>query len=576
MDVMQSWPMIRIYLISGNHKYNYFMKKYLFSVLFVLFVALASCQNNKSFGVWNYTVEEQPDERAMMLKYFSEIQHDKPLLIFIDEEPFARQIGDTLFYVLHDKDTIYVYNTLSYYVRKIPIDKDVWGTMGGLNVVYYHNHDSVFLLYDSRYVQQPPYWHKERNIKDYDIILINGQGNVTGTYMADFPFEQVVGGEKYNTVITNYRYILGNRLKGDELLINFWTYPYCSNKDFAGFNPPIAAMYNLKTGNCRMLNIHYPADCIGKRYGNNGNIENIYWLMEGRNNDLFVFFEFTPAIYHYDFNKDTMTEWKCRYDNVITTTDSVSMQYGDMAIRYDVPRWCNEENCYFRQMEIIAYKNYKRGTHITQILDADFNHMAYLLGNDNNGIPFSNGGASLTYCYKDKQNHRICFNRKLHKVKLKDFEKSMSPAPVLLNDPLDMADYFHRLHIPDSRSAVLMVNMKYPCSTCYDFIFGTMKNSREAFENNNIYVVSYDPNGTDFLMKSYIEKYGLTNMPNLIKDTTMLESVYSGNMCWGNYPYVLVIYSNGKCMLQFPEFSTLQSMLTGIVTKPAGQKPKEE
>ncbi len=556
------------------------MKKYLFSILFVLCFILAGCQNSKSFGVWDYTIDAQPDERVMMFEYFSRLQHDMPFLRFVDVDPRARQIGDTLFYVLKDMATIYVYNTLSYQVREITMKDKIYS--GLVDDVYYHNHDSIFLYFDQRRVQNPPEFLTDRGIELFDIMLMNGQGDIIGTYMVNQPFKRDSSGNKNNTLGTNQRYINGTRLKNDELLINFWTIPEYSDKEYASFNPPIVAMYNLKTGNCRMLNIHYPSECLGKKYGkDNIYIQDAYWLMEGKQNDLFIFFEFIPTIYHYDFQKDTMTKWECKYDKVFTTTDTASMEYGKMALRYDVPRWCREEQCYFREIWIVEYKDYKQGTCITEILDSNFNHLAYAIEKNDIYIPRSIVEVPVATCKKDKQFHRVYFNRKLKKVKMADFEKSMVKKPTPLKDTIGISDYFRRLNIPDERSVVLIVNMKYPCGTCYDFIFGTMKHNKETFATDNIYCVCYNPEGTNGIMNNYLEKYGLTDAKNIIKDTTMLGSVYDGilrNQCLGNYPYILVQYlgNDATYMLEFPEFQTLHTLLGNSIKRQIEWKRKEE
>ncbi len=551
------------------------MKKYIFFVLFIFCVTLVTCQNSQSFGVWDYTIDSLPDEQTMMFKYFSAIQHNLPSVIFLDVEPKGKIINDTLFYTLTDEDTIYVYNTISYQVRTIPIKRDIM-TIGGINTIYYHNHDSIFVFYQSSYIQNPPQWVKERNIKLYDLMLINGQGDIIGTYMLDHPFKQNTNGKKNNILTINCNLIIGNRLYGDDLLINFWTSPTCFSKEYAAFDPPIAALYNLKTGKWRMLNIHFPSEYFGKTYGNNNIYENC-WLLTGKENDLYIFFQFSPTIYHYDFQKDTMTKWNCKYDNVFTTTDSASMKYGKMILNYDVPRWCHGEQCYFRAIGINEYKDYKQGTIITEILDSNFNHLAYAIDKKTNYNPYSTVGIPVVYCHKDQQSHQIHFNRKLKKIKMKDFEKNMIKKPVPLKDSIGVAEYFRRLNIPDKRSVVLISNMKYPCSTCYDFIFGTMKYNSVPFENKHIYYICYDPNGTD-LMNTYLGKYNLGNSKNIFTDTTMLGSVYDElYRCFGNYPYILVQYlDNGKYILEFPEFQTLYTIWKQLITDQIEWENKKE
>ena len=170
------------------------MKKYVFSILLVLFCCLASCQNSKSFGVWNYTIDSLPDERAMMFEYFSRVQHDMPFYTFLDIEPKARQIGDTLFYIIKEMAVIYVYNTISYQVREIPMKDKMYN--GLIESVYYHNHDSIFFFFDQRRVQNPPEFITDRGKKLYDIMLMNGQGDIIGTYMVNQPLNNIAEGSK--------------------------------------------------------------------------------------------------------------------------------------------------------------------------------------------------------------------------------------------------------------------------------------------------------------------------------------------------------------------------------------------
>ena len=73
-------------------------------------------------------------------------------------------------------------------------------------------------------------------------------------------------------------------------------------------------------------------------------------------------------------------------------------------------------------------------------------------------------------------------------------------------------------------------------------------------------------------------KYGMTDCKNIIKDTTMLGSVYGGfNYCFGNYPYILLQYmDDGKYTLEFPEFQTLHTMWGQLIKNQIEWKRKEE
>ncbi|MBO4739207.1 MAG: hypothetical protein J5606_06555, partial [Bacteroidales bacterium] len=480
------------------------MKKYLFSILLVLFYCLASCQNNKKILLYDYEIAPKPTDAALMYEYFLTI-HPEPFYRWCEPRVW-QQLGDTVYYVVSDngdKDTIYVYNYQSFETKKIPLTKT---NANGIDAVYLHSLDSVFLFYSRYYVLRK----REQNVQQADMILLDAEGNVKGEYFFDnvpvIEDETIqISNKGYNTenkFITTKGYdIIGNRMVGDEMLLTFSTWPAYHNENYADFNPQIAATYNLKTHNVSMLNIRYPSSCFGKKYeGHRGG----NWAILGKNNDIFIGFEFTHEIYRYDFKKDTMELWDSKYDYAFINTDSASMKPDDnhMALRFDNPQWNEQEQCYMRLISIISYKDYKPWQEILQLMDSHFHHLGYAsVKKDCYGVPRMVGNVANVKSNIDKQRHSVKFSKKAKKTSITDWENTYlkkRDLPKFQDSLHTIGAYFDSLNIPKRKSLVLIINTKYPCSSCFAYLLSTMKEHEKEYEENDIYYIIYDPNEGTF------------------------------------------------------------------------------
>ena len=153
------------------------MNKYLFFILFVL--CFWSCSPNKDLLLYDYEVAPNSTDAALMYEYFLTI-HPEPFYIWCEHRVW-RQIGDTAYYVVSEngnKDTIYVYNYQSFETKKIPLTKT---NAIGIDAVYLHSLDSVFLFYNRHYVLRK----REKTGQQADMVLLDGEGNVKGEYFFD-------------------------------------------------------------------------------------------------------------------------------------------------------------------------------------------------------------------------------------------------------------------------------------------------------------------------------------------------------------------------------------------------------
>ena len=518
------------------------MKKYVFPMLLLLYGTWAVCQNNKQILLYDYEVEPKPTDAALMYEYFLTI-HPEPFYRWCEPRVW-QQLGDTAYYVVSDngnKDTIYVYNYQSFETKKIPLTKT---NANGIDAVYLHSLDSVFLFYDRYYVLRK----RGKTGHQADMVLLDGNGNIKGEYFFDnIPLFWEDATDRDKHIWTIGYDIIGNRMIGDEMLLTFAACPHYSSEDYADFNPKIAAMYNLKTNHIRMLNIRYPSSCFGKKYEGYraGN-----WVTFGKNNDIFVGFEFTHEIYRYDFKKDTMELWDSKYDNAFVNSDSASMKPDDnhMALRFDNPQWNEQEQCYMRLISIISYKDYRPWQEILQIMDSKFHHMGYVITKkDYHSVPRMVGNVANVKSNIDKQRHSVKFFKTAKKVSMSDWENTYlkkRDLPKFTDSLHTISAYFDSLNIPKRKSLILIINTKYPCSSCFNYLLSTMKEHEAEYEENDIYYIIYDPNDGAFAA-SLLKEHGLENAKNIRVDTYLLERLFLSS----GYPDVFFKWDSNQFRL---------------------------
>ncbi len=498
------------------------MKKYVFSILLVLFCNLVICQNNKKILLYDYEIASKPTDAALMYEYFLTI-HPEPFYRWCEPRVW-QQLGDTAYYVVSDngnKDTIYVYNYQSFETKKIPLTKT---NAVGIDAVYLHSLDSVFLFYDRYYVLRK----RGKTGHQADMVLLDGNGNIKGEYFFDnIPLFWEDATDRDKHIWTIGYDIIGNRMIGDEMLLTFAACPHYSSEDYADFNPKIAAMYNLKTNHIRMLNIRYPSSCFGKKYEGYGSGP---WVTFGKNNDMFIGFRFTHEIYRYDLKKDTMEFWDSKYDNAFINTDSASMKPNDnhMTLRFDNPQWNEQDQCYMRLVSIVSYKDYRPWQEILQIMDSKFHHLGYVIAKKDCYIPRMVGNVANVKSNIDKQRHSVKFFKKAKKVSMSDWENSYLQKrnlPKFADSLHTISAYFDSLNIPKRKSLVLIINTKYPCSSCFSYLLSTMKEHEAEYEENDIYYIIYDPNDGAFAA-SLLKEHGMENAKNIRVDTYLLEKLF--------------------------------------------------
>ncbi len=222
----------------------------------------------------------------------------------------------------------------------------------------------------------------------FDFILINKEGEVVNTYsLNQLPY--IYKGNVDYMIEYAIQDIRENRIINGNLLIPLGIYsPPIYDKNFLKFNPKLLCSYNLANKTLKMLNVKFPMQDIGKEFHS----DSYYFFIKicyDKNQNLIVFFPYSNYLYQYDFDLDSLLLIKCIYDNTFQNIDIASRKNNEnyMDIRFSKPEWYDIENVYIRRLSIWNYKNYVPSL-IIEVMDSNFNHIAYMFDNKNYKTPY--------------------------------------------------------------------------------------------------------------------------------------------------------------------------------------------
>lgn len=505
------------------------MKKH-FLIFALLFIGIcASCQHCGKLKVRSFEAEND----VYIQKEIDTYHWDTLRTSLWAYHRFDRFSGDTGVYAIlsSDEDTLFIgiYNK-EYRYRKIILDN----IPKGIHSIFYHNDDSIFVFYDRFIVMDM----KENRA---DFILLDGSGKPQHYYSLDsMPYVR----KTYNKHHTLALHGCCNQIVDSNLILLFTPCkPYVSQTGYDTFNPPIAAAYNLKSGNIRMLNIRFPESLTERKFGKG--ISPKLWMKHIRDNDFILGFETSPYIYHYNLTKDSMYMNESYYDKSFLNTDSSSMKKGKdyVSTAFYEPYWLNSESCYTRWLSIYHRSGYNIKGGILELMDSNFNHLSYLVADNCYRTPYISHKHLITYT---KTSYRP------HKVFLKDHYRWISREKLLDRvtekrlprscDTLDFRDYLKQMQIPRA-SLLLIINLEYPCGECLDFLFSNMKENQKSYAENRIYYIVYDDESSG-LLKELLKRHGLTGAPNIMEDNGLLGNVYLGGQPMSEGQFFLVDYGS--------------------------------
>ena len=419
-------------------------------------------------------------------------------------------VNDTPYYVGLDRKqkNICVYNRISRELRQIPLNHIPFIPVYS---IYFHNHDSIFLFFDRQIVCQNP--------ENPDFVMIDKNGGLVDTYsLNDVSF--IFKGSFHNSVFySNDK--MKNRIMKGQLLIPLAISDlevFHPSEDFK--NLPVMGLYDLQNHTCRMLNIRFPKEDIGKCYERNLAVTAVHstWMGNGIKR-LLVNYTHSPNIYSYDFEKDTMLligDSDCIFRN----TDSASMKSDSSYNTYKfwTPEWQSELKVYTRTIQMHTNGRFGR-TRVLQLLDTDFRSLGYLCENEHFYTPFYSNGHWVAQSKDDNHYYKVSISGKTTACSTEEFMKKTKPAAQALPEgKIAINMFFKNLGIPLKKdNIILLINVNYPCGHCLEYLLTEMQQHQKEYEAHGVYYVLLEQKGNDFT-DHLLKQYGLDHAPNVIVD----------------------------------------------------------
>ncbi len=484
---------------------------------------------NDSLSILDYTCLEENKEN----EYYLQFRKTDSLSFWYNHQSYQK-INDTLFFIiLSDKeDKLLIYNFKTYKTNEVllhalptyPIDH-----------IYYHNHDSIFIFY------KRPYVFKNTD-NTFDFVLVNGKGALVDTYsLNNVPY--IDKGNNYNTIEYNIiDQICENRLFDNNLLITFTFYtPNVDKEEFIKFHPKQLALYNLSTKTIKMLNVKFPSKDFGKRY-DKACLPFFYSLSLDKDHNIIINFSYSNLLYRYHFETDTLIQINSKYDNTFLNIDSTAWQEGHdyTSVMYKKVFWDSKKKLYFRSIELLSYKDYL-GQFILQVMDSNFNHIAYLLNKDDYNTPYYNKYSDLVaYNEVNDLPYTIQLGNKIKQLSWEEFERVyLTKKDEGIGKTINFEEYFTRLQMPKN-SLIVIINLSYPCGHCLKYLFEKMKENQSDYEKANVYYIIYDSENNGF-SKTLMEKYKLTESTHIRVDHSLLQNVRLLGESVLDYKYRLIV-----------------------------------
>ena len=476
--------------------------------LLLLYIGISCTPTHKSVGVYSFSPGLPCQEENDFSSYM-----DTAHLSNWSMENMNRTINDTFFHVSLDmkRKNICVYNYASHRVRQIPLDQ-----IPKLPIysIYYHNHDSVFLFFERQSIYAYP--------TNPDFVMINKDGGIVDTYsLNDIPY--IYRGSYHNSIFySNDK--MQDRIVDGKLLIPF------AISDLEVFRPasdfinlPLIGLYDLQHHTCRMLNIRYPQEEIGKCYGKNLATTAVHATWRGNEKRrLIVNFTNSPNIYCYDFEKDSLFstgDCGCIFHN----TDSASMKPDSIysTFKFWTPEWHSVLNIYTRTIQ--SYSNGR--TRIVQLLDSNLNPLGYLCENEHFYTPFYKNGSWRAQSKDDNLYYEVSLTGTTF-CPVDEFIKKCKPAATVLPDgKISVSVFFKNLGIPIKKDNIIMIiNMNYPCGHCLEYLLDEMRQHQNEYEAHGVYFVLLERAGENYA-DILLRQYGLENAANVIVDRRHYPSV---------------------------------------------------
>lgn len=527
-----------------------------FPLLFLL--CMVSCQKKETIWVYDYDVSSQEcgeaDSNILFMQSYS-LNASKSL-------HYCKIVDDSLYYIVLslNRDSIFVYNFQSCQVRAISLEH-VQDKGNGVAAIYYHNHDSIFLFIDRFYILCNK---RVLGLDKKDILLTDGDGMPLNSYDLD-AMDGIYNGSLYGAHYPWDQYVEDRMYDGKLLVDGIVKKPFISDSAYVTLNPTILALLDLKSSESRALNVRFPDEIIGKKYGE---FPGIWIKKHPKNNTSFLMgFATSPYVYCYDFLQDTLCRIKAKYDLTFACKDSSSMKKDtDYPLAsFESLLWLPDSNFYVRRIYFSHYNNHISYKWILEILDSAFNHKGYIVENGKYGKPCVLPDGLFYVFSKDGKPHRIFLHGKREKYELaKLFAENVKDSAEI--DSISFDSYLKALSLPD-HAVLLVMNMKNPCNSCLEQLFDLYYKYQKAIEKSHLFFVAYDP-GRTYMAEQYMNNYKIKKTNHIKSDYSLWPKV-KANLIGSDdktKPYVLVEpVSDGKVRISDPSIGEICQMVENIL-----------
>jgi hypothetical protein len=300
--------------------------------------------------------------------------------------------------------------------------------------------------------------------------------------------------------------------------------PGVEDTEFIDFNPKLLCLYNLSNKTFKMLNLKFPIDEVGKRY-NKSCIPSAVSFAYDKDQNIIISFPFSTRLYRYDFSLDSLVQINCKYDYTFENIDSTAWVKGRnyMSTQFQKPKWDSRNHHYLRNINILPSKIYEYNS-ILQVMDSNFNHIAYVLNIKDYNTIFYKDNKLIAINKFNKLPYNIQLDDKVQRISWKEFEiNHLIKKHTGAGKTITLVEYLMKLQIPNN-PLVVIINLNYPCGHCLERLFIKMKENRTDYEKANVYYVIYDNNTGNF-SETLKKRYELSDSKFIKIDKELLGRV---------------------------------------------------
>ena len=427
-----------------------------------------------------------------------------------------RKIGNETYYVFINStlDSVIISNLTKENVTRIKLPL-YHGSV--VNLLYFHNPDSIFLFLDRKFVFQM----RNEGVNLSDFILCNEAGQIENEYSLD-EVPHIYNGQTNPMVYLRQGQIANCLIQKQSLFLPFDIYlPELADTLHKSNKIRMLCKFDLSQKRLKMLNISLPDDLIGKQFKSEyANGKMLDFLLLNDSILIYHFYNF-GSVYSYNLNTNTSVEVFSAKDfpfknNEFDDPDPPQLLF------FRGFEFSERENAFIRDVAVESYKDYKPFV-VVQILDNHFNNIGYQIYDGRRGYLLNDTNISSMFFDNTSHfsiSHRFNKGSYYHVRPGNPTERTIAfieenylnqnEQPDVIATSFSsqyeerLLEYFGALEIPEG-DKVIMIGFDKVCVHCLEFLFSAYQKNPKAFISERIYylLVGAEPS----LINQVIEGY---------------------------------------------------------------------